>query len=218
MPFLVTVVSFFVLYFFYWYQLIPKFIFEVITGKKTELILLGDYGEIHLLGIFLLSILCGWKVAQKLNPKIKNYAIAFKKKISQKLLLIISVISILISFNQICFFTMETIYRSSIVPFTGVKELKYIDIESVLVNADYREVRGGGRLSTLSCQLYTNITILSKDFTIEQKSLTYAETFDIGSILRQQGIISKVSYTNGCGDTIPEYRKGVIENSFDVKL
>lgn len=217
LPFFVTVISFFVLYIFYYYQLIPKFIFESITNENVKLILLGDYSGIYVLGIILLSILCGWKVVQKLNPKIKNYVIAFKIKISQKLLLIISIISILISFNQIYFFTMDTIYRSSVFPFAGIEKLKYRDIESVLVFADFRTTEGGGRSSSASCQLYTNITILSKDFTIEQKSLTYAETFDIGSIFRQQGIVSNVNYTNTC-HSIPEYRKSVIENSFDVKL
>lgn len=215
LPLAVMVLVFFVLFFLYYYQLIPKLVFETITSKKIELVLLGENSGVYVLGIFLLSILCGWSVAQKLNPNIKSYVVAFKTKINRKSLVIISVISILISFNQIYFFTMDTIYKTSIVPVFGITKLKYQDIESVLVFADFRPVGGGRSLKT--CQLYTNITILSRNFNIKQKFLTYSETFDIGSILRQQGVASTVNYTNSCR-SIPEYRKGVIENSFDVKL
>lgn len=192
------------------------YIFELVT-KEKPLLALGFLNDFYLLGIFLLSILIGWKIHQRQNPKIKNFVYAFKFKITQKKLLIVLIFSILVSFNKFYFFTDSKIYKFNFLPKIETSTLRYSDIESVLVFARYELRRGGSKGSGLTCQLYTNITILSKYLTLEQKSLNYRQIYILGPLLTSKNITPHVNYVNSC-HFIPEDKKEVIENGFNVNL
>lgn len=190
-------------------NLISKYLFIAVTHENPRLILSGSWGGLYMYGIVILSILIGFKIYNRLNPKkvthIRN----------QWFLILISIITIASSFNTIYFFTDNYIYKFNVISKAEVTKLEYSNIESVLVSADFYFTGGGSRGG--GCQLYTKVAILSKYLIVEQQSLNYAQVYDIGSILKEKNITPNVSYTNNCR-LIPEDRKAVIENAFNVKL
>ncbi len=154
------------------------------------------WAQFYIAGCFLASVYLSWKYASMMDKKVVSNVKAFGFKINRMFLLILSVLFLVIPFNQLVVFSNTGVHDFNIFLKNNKGDIVYKDITKVYVTVFFDQFTTKGQNM---CQVRSYFTFISGDNKIESW-IRMPYIYDIGSILKQNNAYMEVVYTNTCND------------------